>query len=946
MIVRRVAFFVLALSILSPVAETQGQNGRRPLSLKELVPPSEPAVKPMIAVLGANDRDLDKIDDRLGRELTAAKSMARSVEREAALAKTVRCEAIFSRQITQAQIDAFLGLGGVIDHIYQSVSYGWNGRIATGRLEQLPALLGSDLVAVVAERAVELHMKEATQNGRVRPVWVSGFAGSAAGFSGNANITIGILDTGVDDSHTDLSGRLEYWMDYTTDGEGTPRDIGQHGSHVAGIALGTGAAIGATPTQVLYTDSGDLTGVSSGFFPSPIHIPAGSAILSSTATWLGGGSTTLYAAFSADGASSWGSHGVATGTSPLGNSSSFTAESTRHYSAGLMANGSMTKYAVTNTATYAGVGDGFNALSGVAPLCRLAGGKVFTNAGTGSSLDIQEAVDDMVTQRIAHNIKVVNMSLGIVGSPGLDATLRAKVNTMVNSGIVAVVSAGNDGPGTAPANVVDDPGRAALAITVAAGNAVNQLTEYTSSGFLTPGADEDYKPDLIAPGGSDYYALVLSVDSNDADAESVAFADQRANDYYNIKGTSMAAPFAAGAAALVIDALQQAGVTWDFTSSSHALLVKMLLSATATETNANREVGSGANPPLGRASTPKDRYEGYGLINPDAAIEAVTLTYAGTTVSDSTNGGYYDRRAWARKVSLSSGQAALLSLAVPATADFDLYLYSGTPDAKGNPVILAASAAAGLDADESISYTASATETGYLVVKRVSGSGTWTLNGPTLVDLIAFNAVRQGDDVELTWETGSELDNAGFHLWRAGMENGEYSRITGSLIPAEGGVTQGARYSYVDVNLVGGATWFYKLEDVDLSGASTFHGPIAVGPEVQAITLLSPADAASFRRTPPPVFQWSDSGLDRFQVEFSRRSDFSGGTITLPIAKRKGTAWVSGNAYRPTPSEWAKVSRLFKKASRLYWRVHGTDGSGNASTSEVFRLMMGRNRRR
>jgi hypothetical protein len=372
----------------------------------------------------------------------------------------------------------------------------------------------------------------------------------------------------------------------------------------------------------------------------------------------------------------------------------------------------------------------------------------------------------------------------------------------------------------------------------------------------------------------------------------------------------------------------------------------MLLSATATETNADREVGSGANPALGRASTPKDRHEGYGLINPDAAIEAVTLTYAGTTVSDLTNGGHYDRRAWARKVSLFSGQAALLSLAVPGTADFDLYLYSGTPDAKGNPVILAASAAAGLDADESISYTPSTTETGYLVVKRVSGSGTWTLNGPTLVDLIAFDAVRQGDDVELTWETGSELDNAGFHLWRAGSENGEYSRITGSLIPAEGSVMQGARYSYVDVNLVGGASWYYKLEDVDLSGASTFHGPIAVGAETQAITLLSPPDAAYFRRTPPLVFQWSESGLDRFRVEFSRRPDFSGGTISLPIAKKKGTAWVSGNPYRPTPSEWAKVSRFFKNASSLSWRVHGTDGSGNTSTSSAFRLLMGRNRRR
>jgi hypothetical protein len=180
---------------------------------------------------------------------------------------------------------------------------------------------------------------------------------------------------------------------------------------------------------------------------------------------------------------------------------------------------------------------------------------------------------------------------------------------------------------------------------------------------------------------------------------------------------------------LVIDALQDAGLNWSFASSTHPLLVKMLLCGSATESNANREVGSGFDPTLGRAATPKDRFEGYGMINPDAAIEAASLLYAGGVLSDSSAGGHFDRRAWGRRMSLTSGSPLSLTLVVPSIADYDLYLYRGTPDMKGNPIILASSTNAGLDADEAIAFTPSATETAYLFVKRVSGSGSWLLSG-------------------------------------------------------------------------------------------------------------------------------------------------------------------------------------------------------------------------
>jgi hypothetical protein len=105
---------------------------------------------------------------------------------------------------------------------------------------------------------------------------------------------------------------------------------------------------------------------------------------------------------------------------------------------------------------------------------------------------------------------------------------------------------------------------------------------------------------------------------------------------------------------------------------------------------------------------------------------------------------------------------------------------------------------------------------------------------PTAVELISFAARGLDGAVELTWETATELQNLGFHLYRASSPEGPFERITGQIIPGLGSSPSGARYRYLDSGLENGRLYYYELEDVESLGGTKRHGPVEATPSAAA----------------------------------------------------------------------------------------------------------------
>lgn len=119
------------------------------------------------------------------------------------------------------------------------------------------------------------------------------------------------------------------------------------------------------------------------------------------------------------------------------------------------------------------------------------------------------------------------------------------------------------------------------------------------------------------------------------------------------------------------------------------------------------------------------------------------------------------------------------------------------------------------------------------------------------VTISAFGAKGEAAEIVVTWTSGSEINNVGFNILRSDSQNGTFTKINSAIVPGCGGCVGGESYSYKDVGVNPGQTYFYQLQSVDINGGTELTKCVSQCPVSAAAG--SPATSPTPTPTNSPV---------------------------------------------------------------------------------------------
>ena len=310
--------------------------------------------------------------------------------------------------------------------------------------------------------------------------------------------------------------------------------------------------------------------------------------------------------------------------------------------------------------------DTMGSRAGIAPAADLVSLKVLDSQGGGYISNVIAALDWIVANHAAYNIRVVNLSVGAaVTESYLTDPLTLATKRVVDQGVVVVSAAGNLGKvnGQMIWGAITAPGNAPWVLTVGADSHNGTITrtddvmaDYSSRGPTN--VDYGAKPDVVAPGtgivslsvpGSTLYTL----------HPTYLLAGSLLNGnkpYMSLTGTSMASPMVTGTVALMMQA----------NPALTPNLAKAIIEYTAQDYNYPKLV------------------QGAGFLNTEGAVKLARYLYTATPGSV-----YPSNAAWGRTI-LWGNRLVKNGVIKPAGSAYGLNIVWGTStgdDANGGNIV-------------------------------------------------------------------------------------------------------------------------------------------------------------------------------------------------------------------------------------------------------------------
>ncbi|MCK4597481.1 hypothetical protein KAU04_05550, partial [bacterium] len=122
------------------------------------------------------------------------------------------------------------------------------------------------------------------------------------------------------------------------------------------------------------------------------------------------------------------------------------------------------------------------------------------------------------------------------------------------------------------------------------------------------------------------------------------------------------------------------------------------------------------------------------------------------------------------------------------------------------------------------------------------------------VELSSFSVHAQNNAVIIAWTTESELDNLGFILERSKGDKASWQEMasyrTHDALKGQGSTSSRTEYTFTDVTVEAGESYYYRLSDVSIQGEITTYPPIFI--QLVAQHVAQPTEFVLYQNTPNP----------------------------------------------------------------------------------------------